>query len=750
MILRTFFVGIALSALAAVAPPDAAAQVVDTPHDHIPNFAANPTIRTAAAGPWSSPATWAPARLPVASDIVSIAHALTYDSTTGDAQVIGIEAGGALMFAVDQPTTLRVGTLLVLSGGRLEIGTPSAPIPPTVTAQVVFKDVPLNIAVDPDQYGTGLLSIDGIVTIHGAAKTPTFARTAIEPRAGHVTLSLAQAVTGWRAGDRVFLPDTRQVPVDHWFNPNYPLQIEERIVQSISPDGRTVALTSALAFDHRGARDADGTPTVSAGIAFLPHVGNLTRNVILRSENPAGTRGHTLYTHRSIVSIHYAQFHNLGRTRATPLSASTNHIGRYPLHIHHLLGAINPSNTGYQFQIAGNAINDSVKWPIAVHGSHYGLIRQNVVFGGAELTGAGIAVEDGTETENLFEENFVANIRGSINPRESGPSTDDGTTPGSAAECFWANGFNNRFVNNVASSCRNTVQQIVSGPGWKFIVPAAPYTARIPRFRGADMSDPAQTMAVTPQQLPILEFRGNEVYGLAADGLTAWHLGTDGYSIIPAGMAQSVIKDFRVWHTYEGAVYNYPSHRMTVDGLVYRIDPAATKYWPMAFQCGDYRNVDVTIRNGSIHAGGVFGGCTDPLGSYLIENVDLVSRGHAFSFETPATPGTGADRPPTGVTMTLRNNRVRPWPGRPLETIEMYHTLSQGNAQPNDRYEVLVLDYQGQPGNNFRVYFLPQGTQNLYGGIAPCTDTTTRPEIDGITCGGLGAPPAPGGLRFVP
>ncbi len=91
-------------------------------------------------------------------------------------------------------------------------------------------------------------------------------------------------------------------------------------------------------------------------------------------------------------------------------------------------------------------------------------------------------------------------------------------------------------------------------------------------------------------------------------------------------MGQSVIKDFRVWHTYEGAIYNYPAHRMTVDGLVYRVDAAATLYWPAAFQCGDYRNVDVTIRNGSIHAGAIFGGCTDPLGTYLIENVDATTR----------------------------------------------------------------------------------------------------------------------------
>jgi hypothetical protein len=745
--------GLALGSLAIVCTT-AVAQVLHTPHDHVPNFAANPTIRTAGSGAWSLPSTWTPARLPLPSDVVSIAHTVIYDAGDGDAEVIGIETGGTMRFATDRNTTLRVGTLLVLPGGTLEIGTEANPIPASLTAEVVIKDRALNTAIDPDQYGTGLLSIDAAVTLHGAVKTPTFVRTAVEPRAGHTTLTFTRPVAGWRTGDRIFLPDTRQVPADHWFNANYTLQVEERSVVSVAEDGRSLTLSSPLSFDHRGARDADGAPTTVAGVTLLPHVGNLTRNVRIRSENPSGTRGHTLFTHRSTVSIAYVQFQDLGRTRAIALDAVTNHIGRYPLHIHQLWGPANAANTGYQFVVLGNAVNDSLKWPIAVHGSHFGLIKQNVVFGGAQLTGAGIAVEDGSETDNRFEENFVALIRGQVNPRESGPSTSDGTTPGSAAECFWAAGFNNRFVDNVASSCRNPVQQIVSGPGWKFVVPAAPYTARNPLFRGADMTNPSETIAVTPQYQPIREFRGNEVYGLAADGLTAWELGTDGYQI-PSGIGESLIEDFRVWHTYEGAIYNYPAHRMTVDGLVYRIDPAATQYWPSAFQCGDYRNVNITVRNASVHAGSVFGGCVDPLGTFVFERVDAVTRGHAFSFETPATPGTGADRPATGVTMIVRNSVVRAWPGRPLETIEMNHHLSRGNSQPHDKYDVFVYDYQGQIGNNFRVYFSEQATQTLYGGAAPCADSTSRPEIDGLTCPiGMQPPPGtlsrPANLRIVP
>jgi hypothetical protein len=752
---RCFFTLAMLAGRLLIGSNHVSSQVLHTPHDHVPNFAANPTIRSATDGAWSSASTWTPARLPQPGDVVSIGHAVVYDTTDGDADIIGIEAGGSLRFSHDQNTRLRVGTLLVLPEGTLEIGTASRPVDASVTAEIVIKDQAINAATDPDQYGTGLLAVDGTVTLHGAVKTPTFVRTAREPRAGDTTISLAQPVVGWQPGDRILLPDTRQVPADHWFDPHYALHVEERAVMGIAGDGRTIALSSPLAFDHRGARDADGTPTVVGGtVALLPHVGNLTRNVSVRSENPSGTRGHTLFTHRSTVSIAYVQFQDLGRTRATALSATTNHVGRYPLHIHQLWGPLNPADTGYQFVVLGNAINDSLKWPIAVHGSHFGLVKQNVVFGGSQLTGAGIAVEDGTETANVFEENFVANIRGHVNPRESGPSTADGTTPGSAAECFWAAGFNNRFVNNVAASCRNPVQQIVSGPGWKFIVPPAPFTARNPRFRGADMTDPAQTVAVVPQYQPLLEFRGNEVYGLAADGLTAWQLGTDGYAI-PAGIGESLVRDFRVWHTYEGAIYNYPTHRMTIDGLVYRVDPAATLYWPAAFQCGDYRNVNITMRNGSVHAGAVFGGCIDPLGTFVFEGVEAVTRGAAFSFETPATPGTGADRPSSGVTVILRNNVVRQWPGRPLETIEMNHHTSRGNSQPQDTYEVFVYDYQGQAGNNFRVYFREQATQSLYGGLASCADGTSPPEIDGLTCPmgttpPTGPPRRPTNLRTLP
>ena len=186
-------------------------QLLNTAHDHVPHFAANPTISSVTNGVWSNPGTWNAARVPKPSDIVTVNHIVTYDSTTGAADVIGINAGGNLRFATNKSTRLTVGTLLVLPEGTLEIGTPSTPIPASFSAEIIFKNKPLDSVTDPDQYGTGLLSINGTVTMHGATKSPTFVRLGREPRAGQMTLQLQQAVAGWQPGDRLILPDTRHL-----------------------------------------------------------------------------------------------------------------------------------------------------------------------------------------------------------------------------------------------------------------------------------------------------------------------------------------------------------------------------------------------------------------------------------------------------------------------------------------------------------------------------------------------------------
>jgi len=706
---------------------------IHTAFDNIPDFAANPTLRSASNGPWSSPATWTPARVPAASDIVRITHMVTYDSTTGDADVIGVDAGGALRFSTTQTTRLRVGTLLILPNGALEAGTSSNPIPSSFTAEIIIKNKALNTTTDPDQYGTGLLAVDGKVTMHGAVKSPTFVRLAAEPLAGQSTLQLQQAVAGWQVGDRIAIPDTRHLKQgsgEVWSG--YVPQWEEFTISNIS--GSTITLNRPLSYDHVGARDGNNN------LDFLPHVMNLTRNIKIRSENPSGTRGHTLYTRTSDIDIRYVEHKELGRTTNADLGPG-NHIGRYSLHMHHVYGPINPTNSGYQFRIVGNAIADSLKWPMTVHDSHYGLVQDNVVYNGS---GAGIVTEDGSESYNEFVHNFVMAIDGNISPRQN---------DGRDGSCFWFAGFNHRVRDSVASNCIGRSQGIVAGSGYSFWWRAASTTStRIPLYRGADTANGQEGIEyqlVNMQFIPIPEFARNEAYGATATGMVIWNLGTSGYEM--ANMAETLIKDFVGWHLWEEGFYGYPINRVTFDGFIVRGSSRAFGIFDygVAWQSGDYKASNIIIRNANIQ-GMQKGICcsTDTPGTFTIENSYFRTYSDAITIQTQATPGTRAQT--TDRQTIISNVQFVAWPGQSLRSVNMYWNTIQGNTDTTSKDEVFVYNYQGQSGNNFRVYYLEQATQNIVGGLAPCNGTTTHPEIYGITCpitgGTTSPPPAPSGL----
>src|SRR5262249_35461741 len=156
--------------------------------------------------------------------------------------------------------------------------------------EIIIPDQPFDLVQDPSQYGHGLIAL-GKVTMSGAPLSDTFVRLAAEPHAGATTLTLATPVTGWRVGDRLVLPDTRQLVAAELFAAYTP-QWEVLTIQAISADQRTLTLTAPLQFDHFGAYDPSGV------LDFLPHVADLTRNVVLRSQSSLGTRGTAMFTNR--------------------------------------------------------------------------------------------------------------------------------------------------------------------------------------------------------------------------------------------------------------------------------------------------------------------------------------------------------------------------------------------------------------------------------------------------------------------
>jgi hypothetical protein len=306
---------------------------------------------------------------------------------------------------------VRVGTLLVYPGGELNV---------TAGADISVKPIAPS---DAGQYGTGLL-LFGRVRMTGTPKT-AWSRLTAELLAGETTIAVANA-DGWRVGDRLIVPDTRDR-----FEFDKP-QPETFTITALS--GTTVTLDRPAAVDHPGARNAK-----SELERFAP-VGNLTRDVVIRSENPAGVRGHLLASAAADVVVKHVEIRDMGRTVIDQPIGATNHIGRYALHLHHQDGPA---------LIEGNAVwnCDPSRWGITVHHSNGKTVRDNVVF---NCAGWGIGTEDGTEHSNLFERNLAVLARGLPGGTAEGQA-------GNTGSCLWFESPQNVVKGNIGVNCRNGI-----------------------------------------------------------------------------------------------------------------------------------------------------------------------------------------------------------------------------------------------------------------------------------------------------
>ena len=713
-------------ARAAAQAPAPAAPHLAHPHippgsgiDHgIPRICASPDVVSVASGPWSSGATWSTGRPPVADQKVLIAGGtqVPYDIVS-DAPLACVDVEGALVFRTSMSTRLTVGTVTVLEAGRLEIGTVDEPVASDARAEVVFADRPIDTAADPEQFTGGLIGL-GTVRIHGEVRSPTFARVTAEPLSGQTRLELDQPASGWHAGDRLVLPDTRQLR-QRERGTGYVPQWEE--LQVASASGRTVVLAGALGFDHRGA--ADG------GREFLPHVGNLTRNVVLRSQNPGGARAHVIFVKRSDVDIRYAAFNHLGRTRMGVLDntqytaegalrhVGTNQIGRYSLHFHHAFGPRSPQANGYQFTIVGNAIDDASKWGITVHNSHYGLVRDNVVY---NSRGAAIVAEDGTESFNVFERNFAMRSEGSgdFAPRSGyGGATPD---PGGEGAGFWLRGPNNIVRDNVAANVDVFGYALAAG---------SLGLVRIPAFKGADTSQPAEVRTVDTTEMPVLEFTRNEAYGAIQTGVAIGWNGT--------------LSRSRVWHASRHAVTAFPTDRLEIDQFAVRGDPAVLAdpvENPTGIWFGNYAAKTVSVRNVDVR--GLRVGIASPF--FLRpdtepgrgDGVATIEDGYFRNYVgvAVATAYTPASTTAPIKKAIVRNSRFEPLPGikpgqYPPAAISMNYGMSFGDTARRD--PVVVYDFNGNAGDTFRVFY----SLELPPADAPACHVA-RPEIGGFVCAG--------------
>src|SRR5262245_37357348 len=254
----------------------------------VPDFCSQPTVTSVADGLWSNPATWSTGKIPASDARVAISTGrdIVYD-VVSDTKLGCVEVRGRLRFQADADTRMKTANLMVMDEGYLEVGSASAPIAASVIAEIIIADQKIDRRLDPAELGAGIESL-GRIRMHGAMKSPTFVRLAEEPLTGQTTLTLEQSVTGWKAGDHIVIPDTRQLRQGERGS-NYKTQDEKVEIASIA--GNQITLSAPLKYDHK---DRKSTRLNSSHLGISYAVFCLKKKIIITDLKMPGVDGLTV------------------------------------------------------------------------------------------------------------------------------------------------------------------------------------------------------------------------------------------------------------------------------------------------------------------------------------------------------------------------------------------------------------------------------------------------------------------------
>lgn len=732
---------------------------VATHHDKVPRFAnLGDSLVNTRSGHWSDPNIWPDGKVPGADARVIISPTTTviYDLQS-DVRYDAIEIQGSLNFATDINTRMIVDVLMVMPEGNLTIGTADAPVSEDVVSEIIFRgDTALktgtleNPGIDPGQYGKGLIAF-GTVTFHGAAKDPTFVRLGEDAKAGDTVLNVDQLPVGWRVGDRLVVPDTRQIALTQ-SNPSFTSQAEEVVITAIN--GRQLSISKPLSYDHAGPRDAQGN-VGAVEQSMLPHIANLTRNVVLRSETPDNLmrRGHTMFLHRADLDLQNAAFEGLGRTttairsgidstrydeHGNPTHIGTNQVGRYSIHLHRVWGAENPENTGYQGKIVGSVIEDFVKWGVAVHDTHYFLIQSNIAYAGRGnslgqyngVASAAFATEEGNESYNEFDGNFVIHTKAGDSQRILGsPGVSIGglfNKNETARDGFWFRGQHNYVTNNV----------VANAPDFAYNYNGHYVTGllKVPKFRGADMMDPEQYDVWNPnanrdangkiigvqEGLPVLKSSGNEAYGATGQGLWISRPQGDIDRVNFYSSQISLHENFRIWHVSDAGVNHWgQDNRTHFSGFVLRNDPAVSAQNSGAYNKGFtfgnsyYATGQLVVRDFDVQGFNIglqlphrpydYDASTNDVSIFengsLVNHVNIEDRYARWGTKETIVRNVAFELAAAPAGSSIPEEALNIW---------MHPDASDHHTYETSLSRLLIFDFNQEPGNNFEVFFEDQ------------------------------------------
>jgi hypothetical protein len=475
-----------------------------------------PVLKSAKSGAWSAASTWEGNAVPAAGARVLIreGHTITYD-TKSDAVIRAINVAGTLTFATDKDTVLNVGLLKVQPGNEysedgfdceahamkpehgkplpaLLVGTAEAPIAAGKTAVIRLHYVEgMNKETCP-----AIICCGGQMDLHGQPLSRAWVKLGADAKFADTVLTLAEAVTGWKVGDRVIVTGTQT----HG-SAKTESRSEERFVTAI--EGTKLTLDKPLTMTHLGTGE------------YRAEVANLSRNVVVESADPEGIRGHTMYHKHSAGSLSYAEFRHLGKKDI---------LGKYAIHFHLCRDTMRGSS------VVGCSVWDSHNRWITIHGTEYLVVRDNV---GYKSIGHGFFLEDGTEVYNVLDRNLaVGALRGKRLPKQALPF--DGNE---GAGYWWACSLNS-FTRNVACECGLY--------GFRYEATPSSALKLVFPIRQPDGS----RKDIDPRTLPFVRFDDNEVHStLSVYGV---NLGEGVNRVGPDAQHPFVVKNLKIWDVHYG------------------------------------------------------------------------------------------------------------------------------------------------------------------------------------------------------
>jgi Ca2+-binding RTX toxin-like protein len=450
-------------------------------------------------GAWSNPSTWQNGIVPGngARVLIPIGVEVTVNGVIA-ARLHTVRIDGTLKFSTTANSELRVDTMIGTGSSLFEMGSAAQPIPTSVTARLLITDNgPIDRNWDPFGISRGLIS-HGSVSMHGAV------------RASHVTLlggafagtsqlALASVPTGWRPGDSIVVAGTTEGAE----------QNEVRTIASII--GNLVFLSSPLTYNH-----------IPPETELSVHVANLTRNVVIDSENWAvDRRGHTMFMHNRGVDVAYAAFNHLGRTnKLQPINdpvvdanwnlqpgTGTNPRARYSVHFHRN-GLVNDGDPAV---VRGSVVVDSPGWGFVNHSSYVDILN-SVAF---DVSGAAFATEVGDEIGS-FDGNIAIGSTGSGLAPNARENIQDF---GHQGDGFWFQGAGISVTNNVSAGNE--------GNAFAYYTRGLVENGVTKKFLTQNLTDPsiANGASTIPVGLvPVMEFSNNVGYASSVGLMVRYHL----------------------------------------------------------------------------------------------------------------------------------------------------------------------------------------------------------------------------------